>query len=279
MTAPYVIPNELQDALGALETQLGPFLTQERLTRLRQVVSSRTRRVLCVFESTNHSHNISAVMRTIDAFGFQDIFFVYTDLENTRFRVKDSVERGSADWLTVRRSSNIEETARFLKTNGYKILLVSLPSFERTSEFFQRNLPHFCVSENKDSEVQQLLQEDPIALVFGNEKYGVHSQWTSFADGYISVGMHGFVESLNLSVCAGILLHELRKHLEVAFCKNREANLLLSDVEKNLVMETWLSRDLLSAPDILRRKAPHLLNYLSFLREGRYFRPFDPFKR
>lgn len=271
MLADYVIPLDLQGSVGKLEDALSPFVTPERLVRLRQVAARRSRRVLCVFESTNHSHNISAVLRTIDGFGFQDLFFVYLEMQNTRFRVSDSVERGSSDWLLARRGSDVKSCASYLKAAGYKIALVSLPTFYRTGETYRTTLPHFSCDQFGNDEFLELLSNNRIALVFGNEKMGVDARWTEEADLYVSVGMRGFVESLNVSVCAGILLHELRMQVETLVSRGHE--LLVTTAEQRLLVESWLAKDVTQASEILKRVDPNLATYLAFLRQGNFYRP------
>ena len=265
----YFIPADLQGDFGGIQEVLAEIVTTERLNRLRQVAAQRTRAVMPVFESTHHSHNISAVLRTADAFGFQDVSFVYhqTDM---KFRLNDSVERGSSMWLLTRRAASIEDCAKVLKASGYKILLVSLPTFARTSDYYQNDLPSFAAHEIGNETFNQVVGESRIALVSGNEKFGISDKWVEFADGYVHVSMNGFVESLNVSVCAGIILHSLRTQ----WLKQRNLH-ALSQAGQHLLVEHWLARSCQNARPVVEREKPLLMPWFEFVRGGKFFRPFD----
>jgi tRNA (guanosine-2'-O-)-methyltransferase len=265
----YFIPADLQGDFGGIQDVLSRIITTDRLKRLQQVAAERTRAVMPVFESTHHSHNISAVLRTADAFGFQDVSFVYHQ-PDMKFRLSDSVERGSSVWLMTRRTTSIEDCATVLKASGYKILLVSLPTFARTADHYQKNLPSFAGHEIGNKAFNAMVGNSRIALISGNEKFGISEQWTNFADGYVHVAMNGFVESLNVSVCAGILLHALR-HQWMSEQNKHE----LSAAEQNLLVEHWLARSCQNALPVVEREKPLLLPWFEFVRGGKFYRPFN----
>lgn len=264
----YFIPRSLQSDFMRVHAALSPFITPERHARLRNIVSKRARRVAAVFESTHHSHNISAVLRTMDAFGFQDAFFVYSP-DLMRFRFKDSVERGSSNWLSSRRAPDIATCARALKASGYKIALVSLPGFCRTSDHFDANLPSFGVQEFGSDLFMRALSDARLALVFGNEMHGVGEPWVEHADMYVHVDMFGFVESLNVSVCAGILLQRLREKLCAPV-----GDASLAEHERALLLEHWVARSCVNGLDILRASHPDWVAYFDFVRAGGFYAPF-----
>lgn len=83
---------------------------------------------------------------------------------------------------------------------------------------------------------------------------------------YVSVDMHGFVESLNVSVCAGILLHALRRYVDHPV-GNPVANVKLGDDEKKFVTEHWIAANVENAEIILNRKQPQLIEYLRWQRQ------------
>lgn len=264
--AEYFIPSDLQSSFTGLNDLLGPLVTSERMQRFNQVATHRSRRVLCVFEQTHHCHNISAVLRTIDAFGFQDAIFVYTD-PPMRFRYNDGVERGSSTWLSCRRAAGVDLCAKALVQSGYKIALVSLPTFHRTAEHYEQSLPSFDCNEFASPAFANTLGDAPLALIFGNEKHGVSALWNSYANLYVHVGMQGFVESLNVSVCGGIILHGLRAALP-----SNTGN--LTSNEKELLIEHWLTRSVDASQEIVTARAPELLPYYRFVASGGFFKPF-----
>lgn len=265
----YFIPTDLQGDFGCIQDVLSNVLTENRIVRFQAVAASRTRAVMPVFESTHHSHNISAVLRTADAFGFQDVSFVYHQ-PDMKFRISDSVERGSSTWLCARRTNSIQDCATVLKASGYKIFLVSLPSFARTSSHYESALPSFAAHEIGGRNFNEVVNDHRIALVSGNEKYGISEDWVAFADGYLHVEMNGFVESLNVSVCAGILLHALRTQWLLP-----HGGRLLSEGEQNLLVEHWISRSCQNAREVVERNAPLLLPWFEFVRSGKFFMPFE----
>lgn len=264
----YFIPSTMQSHYLELQNVFSPFVTPERMSKLKSVASRRTRRVLPIFESTHHSHNISAVLRTCDAFGFQDVIFVYSP-ELMRFKIKDSVERGSSSWLSVRRAPSIQSCIKALRASGYKIALVSLPCFSRTANQYKPELHSFNTEQIASPLFSHCVQEDRVAVVFGNEFHGVSAEWIENADFYLNVGMEGFVESLNVSVCAGILLHALK----VTLCSS-DLDFSMSESEKNLLLEHWLARTCDKGFEIISVKFPHLLDYFEFVKRGAFFSPF-----
>lgn len=265
----YFIPSDLQVYAGEIKNVLSHLLTDARLARFNSVAKSRSRYVMPIFESTHHCHNISAVLRTADAFGFQDVSFVYHQ-KDMKFRTNDSVERGSSSWLTARRTSSIAACAEALKASQYKLFLVSLPSFARTATHYNSELPSFSSQQIGTDAFTQVVGQSKIALISGNEKLGISQEWAQYADGYLHVEMNGFVESLNVSVCSGILLHDLKtRWLE------RASFPALLDHEKSLLIEHWISKSLPNARQVIERKKPELLRWFDFVRSGHFYAPFS----
>lgn len=264
----YFIPPDLQVYAGEIQNVLSLLLTEARLARFESVAKSRTRAIMPVFESTHHCHNISAVLRSADAFGFQDVSFVYNQ-PNMKFRTNDSVERGSSSWLTARRTTSISSCATALKASGYKIFLVSLPSFARTAEHYNDCLPSFSSQQIGNDEFKQVVGTQRIALVSGNEKLGLSQEWAQYADGYLHVEMSGFVESLNVSVCSGILLHDLKARW-INNCSSTE----LQNHEKTLLIEHWIAKSFPNARQVVERTHPHILPWFDFVRAGHFYQPF-----
>jgi len=265
----YFIPADLQVDFGKVKEVLSAAITDERLQRFATVAGARTRAVMPVFESTHHCHNISAVLRTADAFGFQDVSFVYHQ-PDMKFRLSDSVERGSSTWLSARRTNSIAACANALRQAGYMIFLVSLPSFARTSIYYKGELPSFSAQEIGNETFLKVIGQKRIALVSGNEKFGLSENWAEFADGYLHVDMSGFVESLNVSVCAGILLHALRTQW-----LPRTISHALSAEQQALLVEHWVARSCQNARAIVERESAMLLPWFDFVRGGKFYSPFD----
>lgn len=105
-------------------------------------------------------------------------------------------------------------------------------------------------------------------MVFGNEASGVESEWHQHADFYTHVNMYGFVESLNLSVCAGVLLSSLREVGQKWVLKK------LSTWEQTLLLDHWLAKDTDRASELVENKRPELWCYFDFVRRGLFWDPF-----
>ena len=231
---------------------------------MRRVAQERSRRVLSVFENTHHGHNISAVLRTLDSFGFLDVLFLYHNPQ-MRFRASDSVHRGSSQWLFPQRRESLATCAQDLREQGYKIALVSLPDFSCTASSYDAGLPAFSCREFSSPAFQNILGGSPLALVFGSELVGVSESWSTHADFYVYVPMWGFSESLNVSVCAGVLLQSLRQ----VFCPPG-AGPFLTPSDQDIVLDSWLARDYTPARVHLARYQPELMPWFEFVSQRKF---------
>jgi tRNA (guanosine-2'-O-)-methyltransferase len=261
----YVVPEHFKQDVGKVSQVLKSFLTAQRLSKIQNLAAKRSRHVLAVFENTHHAHNISAILRTFDAFGFLDLLFLYSNPQ-IRFRSGDAIERGASQWLMAKSLNSFNDCAVFLKKNGYKIALVSLPEFSRTAQHYLNDLPAFGSHEIATPQFQNMIGDNKIALIFGSELLGISKEWTSYADFYLFVQMYGFTESLNISVCAGILLQSLREFLER---KNKE--FLLTPQEKKLIEEYWIAKTCSKAYSYISTRHFELLEWFLFVRSGNFF--------
>ncbi len=261
----YYLPEEFKDEVGKLIPVLQQFLSQERLCKMQTVLKQRSRHVLTVFENTHHAHNISAILRSVDTFGFLDLFFVYSN-PNIRFRAADAIDRGASQWLFPKRFTSIKQCAELLKENHYKVALVSLPSFSRTSKNYVSDIPSYSCHDLMSDGFLDLDKGYKIALIFGSELLGVSEEWNEFADMYLHVNMFGFTESLNVSVCAGIILHSLRKYF-----LDKKENIFLTDLEHKLVFEHWITKDYTHSHAYISNRNPELLPWFEFVRSGKFF--------
>lgn len=198
---------------------LSRFVTPRRRTRMEQVLDERTRYITVVVEDVYQPHNASAVLRSCDAFGVQDVHIV----ENrNRYRVNPGVELGTSRWLTLHRyrsgEDNTGRAVESLHRRGYRVIATT---------------PH-----TDDIELADLLVTDgPLALMFGNELDGLSPRALDLADGYVRIAMHGFVESLNISVCAAVALHHLTRRM-----RSDVADWRLAEDERNEIFLRWLRR-------------------------------------
>jgi tRNA (guanosine-2'-O-)-methyltransferase len=162
-------------------------MTPERRKRLTDVLNKRQDNITVLLENVFDPHNISAVMRTCDAVGVQDIFILNTKIApHKKWGTKSS--SSAAKWLSVHNYTNAEECFVALRSKYKKILTTHLMG---------------------DSvSLYDIDFREPIALVFGNEHAGVSQDIREMADGNFIIPQMGIIKSLNISVACAVSLYE-----------------------------------------------------------------------
>jgi len=207
-----------------------PFLSEERIARFERVLDQRTRHLTVVMENVFQSRNASAVMRSCDGFGLQDVHLI----EDINPWVPNrGVSKGTNAWLTLHRyRSAADPTAACLdrlRRTGYQIAVTS---------------PHV-----DGYDVTDLPIDRPVAVVMGTEWEGVSERMLAEADLHVAIPMHGFAESLNISVAAAVVIHELNRRLR-ELPRERWS---LSEGEKRELRAHWAMASVRNAPGILKR--------------------------
>jgi len=206
------------------------YVTPQRRTRLAEVLGQRTRRLTVVLDDVRQSHNVSAVLRTCDAFGIQDVH-VLEPVES--FDPSTKIALGSQRWLTIRRETGegaIGRGVRNLKEGGYRIVATVPPGDE--------SVPFDTVDFDQ-----------PIAVVFGNEKNGISPEMAAAAaDQLVTIPMCGFVESLNISVATALVVHSLASRLR----QSRE-DWRLTQAEFDELLFEW-TRKSVPAVDLIEQR-------------------------
>lgn len=212
---------------GRIEYLAG-FMTPEREQTLRNVLDERTRYMTICMENTFHPQNASALIRHCDAFGLQDI---YTIEEVCRFRPNVNIVKGTDKWVTFHRSGSTGEAISALRERGYRIIATTPHSGDCTPESFD-------------------VASGPFALVFGTEHEGISNEVTDAADGFIKIPMQGFVESLNVSASAAILIYMLSQRV-----RENVSGWELSEGEKAAILFDWMKKTVKDSKRILDRYA------------------------
>lgn len=181
---------------------LSGVVTPERIERLAEVVDGRTDDLAVVLDRIADPHNSSAVLRSADAFGVQNVHAIVGE---HGFRASRGVSKGTQRWLDVTRYESAEACARRLKQEGYEIYVAAMGS--ETTPDALREIPR-------------------LAIVFGNEHRGVSTEMRAHADGVFSIPMRGFVESLNISVAAAITMQTLTRNGRPGLTPDRRQTLL-----------------------------------------------------
>jgi len=170
-------------------------MTPERRSKITRVLNHRQPDLTIVMENVHDPHNISAVMRTCDAVGIQEIYVLTTVISrHKRFGKKSSAS--AAGWLTIHEFDNTQTCMEALKAKGYKIFATHLGL--QSHSLYELNLAQ------------------PVALVFGNEHAGVTEDCLTYCDGNFIIPQVGMVQSLNISVACAVSLYEAYRQREVA---------------------------------------------------------------
>lgn len=169
------------------------MLTLRRKKRLLQIAKQRQSGLIVVLEDIHDPHNAAAILRSCDAFGVQEVYFIFDKEERYNPRRVGKASSSSANkWLDFKIFNSTKDCFRQLKKSGYKILVTALS--KSATNLFEKNLT-----------------EKKIALVIGNEHRGVSTEALRLADEIIYIPMRGFVQSLNVSVAAAIFLFEITR--------------------------------------------------------------------
>ncbi len=204
---------------------LAPRLTPERWAKIQKVVAGRTCDVSPVLENIYDRGNTSAVMRSAEAMGFQNIHLIEP---GERFKEANRVTAGADKWLDVVRFKETTPAIAHLKSRGYQVLATHL-----------------------DSNAKPLGDLDltgPIAIVFGNEKDGISPEMQKEADATVILPMRGFVQSYNISVAAAIAFQTISSARERAGLGGT-----LNDKERRLLEAQYVLRTLDNPADIMKR--------------------------
>ena len=188
-------------SVGGVISVLEPLVVEPRRERLHQVIESRTDNVTVAMDAPHDPHNGAAVMRTCDAFGVQQIHVVEA-IEP--FLVARKVSLGTERWVDVHRYATYAAAIERLQSADFTLIAACMDG-----ELMPSDLAHM----------------DRFALVIGNERDGVSDTFMSAAAHRVRIPMRGFVESLNLSVSAAILLHAALAHRQGDLSEQRKREL------------------------------------------------------
>lgn len=168
-------------------SRLQKHMTDERFAKIEQVTKKRTLDLIVVLEDIYDRGNASAVMRSADGMGVQNVHMVKpTD----KFKESARVTQGADKWLDVKEWKSTTDCVQEIKTSGYQLIVTHLESATPIEEI------DFSI---------------PTAVVLGNEKRGVTEEMAAAADKCIIIPMAGFTQSFNISVAGALLLYHIRR--------------------------------------------------------------------
>ena len=203
----------MQDILAEAER----VLTPQRLERIQAVAATRLRGLTVAFDALHDPHNVSAALRSCDAFGLQDVHLVG---DTRTVPVNRGISKGCHRWLTFHWHETAAQCSDALKRQGFRVLL-AMPG--------DASLP-----------LQEIDFSHKTALVFGNEHEGVSTEFRQGADALYHIPMTGFVESFNVSVSVAVTLAHATGARRAAVGAKTD----LAPEEAATLLETWLRREL-----------------------------------
>ena len=212
---------------------LKQFVSEERYNRIQSIVKQRTRHFTIVVENLFQSHNMSAILRTAECLGIQDIHIIEHNFE---YEISKQVALGSQKWLSIYRYNDLKNNAisclNALKEKGYKIV-ATMPS--------ENN--HLLDDISIDAKT---------AFLFGTELNGLTQEAVNLADEFVKIPMYGFTESYNVSVSVALTMMNVNERLRKSLI-----DWSLSQEERLDLELDWLKKSIKDADRILQKFYNH----------------------
>lgn len=209
---------------------LAPHVLEERLARMRAVLEERVGTVALGVEDLHHSHNAAACVRTAEAMGLQDFVTVegvnvFPTFDEGRVGAK-KVTRVTERWLTFHRLGGAAALRAWADARGVQV---------------------WGAAPLGTATLADIPADRPVLVLFGNESDGLRADTAAVCDHTFRIPMHGFVESFNISVSVGIVLHDLLGRVRARGGCGLEAG------RREALLARWLVEDVRAADLILAR--------------------------
>ncbi|MFL0353554.1 TrmH family RNA methyltransferase [Xanthomarina sp. GH4-25] len=204
---------------------LETYLTENRRQRFNNVLAQRTKHFTVATEDVYQLHNTSAVIRSCDVFGIQDVHIVE---EVNSKQIDREIAMGAQKWVDLKRFHSVKDCIQDLKHKGYQIVATT----PHTNDCL---LHEFDVSKKS-------------CFFFGRETQGLSQEVLDQADCYLKIPMSGFTESLNISVSAAIILQHVTTKL-----KQTNIHWELTEIEQQEKRLDWIKKTIKSYDEIVAR--------------------------
>lgn len=213
----------MEENLKLLE-YLESFLTEKRRELYKKVITQRSNHFTVATQDVYQLHNTSAVIRSCDVFGVQNIHVVE---EVNLKKIDREIAMGAQKWVDINRYTSTIDCITTLRNKGYKIVATS---------------PH------RGTMLQDFDISRPAALFFGTETKGLSEEVMAEADEFLQIPMVGFTESLNISVSAAIILQDITARL-----RKSDLSWQLSKEEQVAKRIDWAKKNLKNSREIIAR--------------------------
>ena len=175
--------------------ELYKIITPSKQEMFDRIAAERSNFLTVSLENVYQEHNASAVLRSCDCFGIQQLHVIEKD---NQYKVQRDIALGAGRWVDMfnydQGGNPTMDCINNLRSKGYRIVATS---------------PHANEKTINDIDISQ-----PMALIFGTERRGISDEVKAAADEFVSIPMYGFTESFNISVSVAIILNVLRQRLE-----------------------------------------------------------------
>lgn len=213
-----------------LTQHLANYITDHKKEFVNQVLDKRTRHVAVVLEEIFQSQNASAVIRTCECMGLQDIHIIENEV---KYAINRRVLKGSYKWVDMikyrtQQKTGTQQCFAELKQRGYTILVTD-PSPDGKS-------------------IYDVAIDKKLAIVMGNELHGTSAYALTHADEKVHIPMYGFTESLNISVSAALCLQAI-----IPRVRQSDIAWQLTEAEKDLIRLQWY-RKMVKRCEIIERE-------------------------
>ena len=221
---------ELLKTPGLLE-YLESFMTPRRKELIEKVLAERTKYLTVVLEDVWHSQNSSAVLRSCECFGVQEVNIV----ENAaKFQAKTNVVQGASKWVNVHRYNerevnNTKTCFDSFRRNGYQIIATTL-------------------RKEKYTPLNEIPLDKKLAVCFGCEETGLSDYVHEEADHFVQLPMYGFTESFNISVSVALVLQILCERLRAS-----GMDIYLTEQEKDELRMNWVQKSIKNSDLLINR--------------------------
>jgi len=203
-------------------------LSSNRVCKFNKILPERTKHFVAVVEDIYQERNASAIIRTCDCFGIQELNII----ENkNKYKISKHIAKGSENWLDLKvfdeHKNNSQTCLSELKNKGYQIVC-TIPGKGAV------NISELCIKKKS-------------AIVFGGEKEGITKTALNYADITVKIPTIGFNQSLNISVAAAIIFYELTNRL-----KRSKINWSLNESEKIDTKINWALKSIKNSDKLLK---------------------------
>lgn len=226
---------------GRATELLSPFVLPERIARMEAALAARTAHLVPVLEHLHDPHNIGACLRTMDALGVHEVHVVRQPAPPPPpgqwpepLKLGRDITRGCEKWLEVHVHDDGTRAFAALAERGFRIAVTDIHG-DRPA-YSPLDVP----------------LDKPLAIVFGNEHDGVSEAARVAADCRLLMPMHGFVESLNVSVAAALIVARLRERVDSEVSAATSA---LTSERRTQTLDTWICNEIAHLRAVLRELA------------------------